>query len=385
MSNRRSAFAAATAALIPVFLLVACGGEPDADHEVRPVRVERVAARDTETVATYSGEVRARVEVPLAFRVAGKISERLVDVGATVKAGQALARLDPQDLNLSTQSLEAQRAAAQADLDFTRAEHERFKELLERKLVSATDYQQRLNQYNTAKARFDSVQAQFQQGQNQSRYATLTADRNGVITAVAAEAGQVVAAGQTVMQLAVPTEKEVTIAVPENRLRELQGVGEISIALWAQPDARYRGRLREVSPSSDPVTRTYAARITLLEADARAQLGMTANVTLARARDEAQITLPTTALLMNEMTNDASGATTKATVWVVDPQALTVALQPVQLGGFAHNRVVVLGGLAEGALVVTAGVNRLHAGQKVRLLETEPPAPDSPAATPPTK
>ncbi len=373
MFSPRTAFAA----LIPVVLLVACGGEPDADHEVRPVRVERVAARDMDTVATYSGEVRARVEVPLAFRVAGKVSERLVDVGATVKAGQALARLDPQDLNLSTQSLEAQRAAAQADLDFTRAEHERFKELLERKLVSATDYQQRLNQYNTAKARYDSVQAQFQQGQNQSRYATLTADRNGVITAVAAEAGQVVAAGQTVMQLAVPTEKEVTIAVPENRLRELQGVGAISIALWAQPDARYPGRLREVSPSSDPVTRTYAARITLLEADARAQLGMTANVTLARARDEAQITLPTTALLSSEQTG--------ASVWVVDPQALTVAQQPVTLGGFAHNRVVVLGGLAEGALVVTAGVNRLHAGQKVRLLETEPAAPDSPAATPPTK
>jgi multidrug efflux system membrane fusion protein len=376
MNSLRSASLAAFAVL-----LVACGGEPDTDHEVRPVRVERITARDTDTVATYSGEVRARVEVPLAFRVAGKVSERLVDVGATVKAGQALARLDPQDINLSTQSLEAQRAAAQADLDFTRAEHERFKELLERKLVSATDYQQRLNQYNTAKARYDSVQAQFQQGQNQSRYATLTADRNGVITAVAAEAGQVVAAGQTVMQLAVPTEKEVTIAVPETRLRELQGVGAISVALWAQPDARYKGRLREISPSSDPVTRTYAARITLLDADARAQLGMTANVTLARARDEALITLPTTAL----MTNDSNGAQTKASVWVVDPTALTVAAQAVQLGGFAHNRVVVTGGLAEGTLVVTAGVNRLHAGQKVRLMETEPAAPDSPAATPPTK
>jgi multidrug efflux system membrane fusion protein len=371
--------AAAVAAL--VVLLTACGGEPDPDHAVRPVRVERVAARDSDTVATYSGEVRARVEVPLAFRVAGKVSERLVDVGATVKAGQPLARLDPQDLNLSTQSLEAQRAAAQADLDFTRAEHARFKELLERKLVSATDYQQRLNQYNTAKARFDSVQAQYQQGQNQSRYATLTADRNGVITAVAAEAGQVVAAGQTVMQLAVPTEKEVTIAVPENRLHDLQGVGAITVALWAQPDARYRGRLREISPSSDPVTRTYAARVTLLDADARAQLGMTANVTLAREREAAQITLPTTAL----MTNDAASATTRASVWVVDPQTLTVAPQPITLGGFAHNRVVVTGGLAEGALVVTAGVNRLHAGQTVRLLETAPPAPDSPAATPPTK
>jgi RND family efflux transporter MFP subunit len=371
------------AALVAAFalLLAACGSEPDADHGVRPVRVERVAARDTDTVATYSGEVRARVEVPLAFRVPGKVSERLVDVGATVKAGQVLARLDPQDLNLSTQSLEAQRAAAQADLDFTRAEHERFKELLERKLVSATDYQQRLNQYNTAKARFDSVQAQFQQTQNQSRYATLMADRNGVITAVAAEAGQVVAAGQTVFQLAVPTEKEVTIAVPENSLSDLQGIGAITIALWAQPEVQYKGRLREVSPSSDPVTRTYAARITLLDADARAQLGMTANVTLARARDEAQITLPTTALMQNA----AADAKTRATVWVVDPQALTVALQPIALGGFAHNRVVVTGGLPEGALVVTAGVNRLHAGQKVRLLETAAPDPDSPAATPPTK
>jgi len=371
---------AATIAAL-VLLVAACGKEPDTDHEVRPVRVERITARDTDTVATYSGEVRARVEVPLAFRVAGKISERLVDVGASVKAGQALARLDPQDINLSTQSLEAQRAAAQADLDFTKAEHERFKELLERKLVSATDYQQRLNQYNTAKARFDSIQAQFQQGQNQSRYATLTADRNGVITAVAAEAGQVVAAGQTVMQLAVPTEKEVTIAVPENRLRELQGVGAISVALWAQPDARYKGRMREISPSSDPVTRTYAARITLLDADARAQLGMTANVTLARARDEALITLPTTAL----MTNDATGVQTKASVWVVDPKSLTVAPQAIALGGFAHNRVVVTGGLPEGALVVTAGVNRLHAGQKVRLMEAAAADPDSPAATPPTK
>jgi multidrug efflux system membrane fusion protein len=362
--------------------LAACGPEPDADHEVRPVRVERVAARDLGAVATYSGEIRARVEVPLAFRVAGKVAARMVDVGATVKAGQVLARLDPQDLNLSTQSLEAQRAAAQADLDFTKAEHERFKELLERKLVSHTDYQTRLNAFNTAKARYDSVQAQFQQGQNQSGYATLTADRNGVITSVAAEAGQVVAAGQTVFQLAVPTEKEVPIAVPENRLQDLQGIGAITISLWAQPDVRYKGRLREVSPASDPVTRTYAARITLLDADDRAQLGMTANVSLARASGaDLKITLPTTALL----TNDSSDAKTKATVWVVDPQLLTVAQQPVSLGGFAHNRVVVTGGLPEGALVVTAGVNRLHAGQKVKLLESAAPDPDSPAATPPTQ
>lgn len=372
--------AAAVAAL--VLLVAACGKEPDTDHEVRPVRVERVAARDTDTVATYSGEIRARVEVPLAFRVAGKVAARMVDVGATVKAGQVLARLDPQDLNLSTQSLEAQRAAAQADLDFTKAEHERFKELLERKLVSATDYQQRLNQYNTAKARYDSVQAQFQQGQNQSGYATLTADRNGVITSVAAEAGQVVAAGQTVFQLAVPTEKEVTIAVPENRLQDLQGIGAISVALWAQPDVRYKGRLREVSPASDPVTRTYAARITLLDADARAQLGMTGNVSLMRAGgDDLRITLPTTAF----MSDGAVSAQTKASVWVVDPNTLTVAQQAVTLGGFAHNRVIVTGGLPEGALVVTAGVNRLHAGQKVKLLETAAPDPDSPAATPPTK
>lgn len=372
---------AALAAL--VVLVAACGKEPDTDHEVRPVRVERVAARDLGAVATYSGEIRARVEVPLAFRVAGKVAARLVDVGATVKAGQVLARLDPQDLNLSTQSLEAQRAAAQADLDFTKAEHARFKELLERKLVSQTDYQTRLNAYNTAKARYDSVQAQYQQTQNQSGYATLTADRNGVITSVAAEAGQVVAAGQTVFQLAVPTEKEVPIAVPENRLDDLKGIGTISISLWAQPDVRYKGRLREVSPSSDPVTRTYAARITLLDADSRAQLGMTANVSLARAEGAAaaRITLPTTAL----MTNDAGGAQTKATVWVVDPKALTVAQQPITLGGFAHNRVVVTGGLADGALVVTAGVNRLHAGQKVKLLETAAADPDSPAATPPTK
>ena len=363
-------------------LLAACGGEPETDHEVRPVRVERVAARDIGAVATYSGEIRARVEVPLAFRVAGKVAARLVDVGATVKAGQVLARLDPQDLNLSTQSLEAQRAAAQADLDFAKAEHERFKTLLERRLVSQTDYQTRLNAFNTAKARYDQVQAQYQQTQNQSGYATLTADRNGVITAVAAEAGQVVAAGQTVFQLAVPTEKEVTIAVPENRLQDLQGLGAITIALWAQPDVRYKGRLREVSPASDPVTRTYAARITLVDADARAQLGMTANVSLARAGGEdLRITLPTTAF----MSTEAVSAQAKASVWVVDPQALTVSQQPVAIGGFAHNRVVVTSGLPEGALVVTAGVNRLHAGQKVKLLETAAPDPDSPAATPPTK
>jgi multidrug efflux system membrane fusion protein len=145
---------------------------------------------------------------------------------------------------------------------------------------------------------------------------------------------------------------------------------------------RYKGRLREVSPASDPVTRTYAARITLLDADARAQLGMTANVSLISAGGEdLRITLPTTAL----MANDAADAKTKAMVWIVDPNTLTVAQQPVMLGGFAHNRVVVTGGLAEGLLVVTAGVNRLHAGQKVKLLEAAAPDPDSPAATPPTK
>jgi multidrug efflux system membrane fusion protein len=324
-------------------------------QNVRPVRALKIESGTVKDVSVYSGEIRPRFETPMAFRVPGRIAQRHVDVGTAVKKGQLVATLDPTDYQLSVQSLNAQVASAEADFRFQTSELARGTELLKKGFISQTDYDRRRNIFEEAKAKLD-------QAQNQSEYTSLRALSDGVVTSVDAETGQVVTAGQTVMRIARLEEKEAVIHVPENRLADVRTASSLRVALWAEPGKSYRGRLREISPSADPVTRTYIGKVTILDPDQAVQIGMTASVTIDRdAGDRAQ-QLPLTALVERD---------NQTFVWVVDPATSTVALTPVKIGTFRGNWISVVDGLKDGELVVTAGVHKLFPHQQVTILKDE--------------
>jgi multidrug efflux system membrane fusion protein len=342
--------------------LIATAGACEKAQESAPlprlVNVVRVSMDISDGDVAYSGEVRARYETNLSFRVAGKIVARNVEVGSSARAGGVLARLDPEDQQLNTRSAQSQLEAAKSEFEQTKAELERYTDLLKKNFISQAEYDRRLNAFNVAKARLEQAQAQLSVTKNQAGYTALIADHAGVVTAILAEVGQVVTAGQTVMKLARTDEKEVVISIPENRLAGLTAVREITITLWADPSRIYRGKVREVSPSADPVTRTYAARISVLDADTSVSLGMTANVYLKELQGGQTMLLPATALFQDD---------NEAAVWVVDPATSQVKLVPVQVGEYMEDKVTILSGLNPGDIVVRAGVHKLFAGEKVRI------------------
>lgn len=357
------------ATLVLIAGLSACGKEAAKAPEARVVNVVRVHPGSGSSEVAYSGDVRARYETNLSFRVAGKIVARNVEVGTVVRSGDVLARLDPEDQKLNAQSAQSQLAATQSEYDQIKADLERYSDLYKKEFISKADYDRRLSAFNVAQARLAQAKAQLSVTQNQTGYTALAADHAGVITAIQAEVGQVVAPGQAVMKLARTDDKEVVISIPENRLAELNGSKEIAITLWANPAMKYRGKVREVSPSADPVTRTYAAKISVLNPDTTMKLGMTANVYLTGARRGVSAMLPATALFQDNG---------KAAVWLVDPAASTVKLVPVEVGEYIEDKIAITAGLKQGDVVIRAGVHKLFAGEKVRIAQ-DPSADKEPA------
>ncbi len=341
-----------------IAIAAACDKKQESAPQPRLVNVVRVSVDTADGDVAYSGETRARYETNLSFRVAGKIVARNVEIGSSVRAGAVLARLDPEDQQLITRSAQSQLEAAKSEFEQTKAELVRYSDLLKKNFISQAEYERRQNAFNVAKARLGQAQAQLSASKNQADYTALVADRAGVVTAILAEAGQVVAAGQTVIKLARTDEKEVVISIPENRLADLNAAREITITLWADPSKIYRGKLREVSPSADPVTRTYAAKISILDADSGVSLGMTANVYLKGLQRGVAMPLPATALFQDDG---------KAAVWVVDPATGKVQLVQVEVGEYVEDKVVIFSGLKPGDIVVRAGVHKLFAGEKVRI------------------
>lgn len=339
--------------LVALFLLGACGEKsPQADKiDTGPklVKAIKVGAGDTALEETYSGEVRARIETTPGFRVGGKLVERLVDVGARVRAGQPLARLDATDLELAVTQAEANRALAAAEL-------KRNRELQQKNFIS----QAALDAKETAAT---TAEAQVRLARNQAAYATLVADAPGVIAAVLAEPGQVVAAGQPVFRLAKDGEREVAIAIPESRLAGLQVGAEATVELWA--GKTYRGRVRELAPSADPATRTFAARVTILDATPEVALGMTATVRFARPA-AGRVTVPLAALLQDA--RDGS----RAAVWVIGPDG-TVSQRDVTVARYGDAGAELQGGLSPGETIVAAGAYLLTAGEKVRVAQAVTP------------
>jgi membrane fusion protein, multidrug efflux system len=348
--------AASVAALLA---LAGCGEKvPPADaSQAGPklVKALKVGAGDTAQSHRYSGEVRARYESTLGFRVGGKIVERRVDAGALVKAGQPLARLDPADAQLTAVQAEANRALAAAEL-------KRTQDLKSKNFIS----QAALDAKETAAK---AAEAQAGLAKNQAGYTTLTADAAGVIAAVLAEPGQVVAAGQGVFRLARDGEREVAIGIPESRIAGLKVGDAATVELWAGKS--YKGVLRELAPAADAASRTFAARISIVDADAAVALGMTATVSFAVTGEE-RIVVPLAALIQK---GDA------ASVWVIGKDG-AVAQRPVEVERFGDAGAVlsprdtfpgaagdIKAGLNPGELIVAAGAFRLTAGEKVRIAE----------------
>lgn len=347
---RRSLFLGA------VLLLGACGEKAAPPPEpLRPVLTTVIGAgTDKVGGVTYSGEVRSRYETPLAFRIPGKISARLVDAGALVKAGDVLARLDPADTALSAASANAQLELAEADL-------RRYRELRGKNFVS----QSALDAKETT---FKATRAQADLARNQSSYTVLRAEHAGVIALVAAEVGQVVAAGQMVMRVARTDALEVAVAIPEARMPEVRSQKDAEVSLWADDMASYPAALRELSSVADPATRTYAARVSILKPDARVLLGMTANVKFAQEKTDSGadsgLSVPLTAIFQQDG---------EPALWIVGADQ-TLSLRPVVVSSFGETAASLTSGVKAGERVVVAGVHKLSAGEKVKAVDQVPGA-----------
>ena len=335
-----------------LLLLTGCRGEEQAPP-AKPRVLVQPAIPAGASGAVFNGEIRARHEFDLAFRVGGKLVERLAEVGAEVKTGQTLARLDPSDLQHSVAAARAQQAAAESDLSTAQAERERYAGLLARKFVSQAAFEARDNASNAARARLEQARAQNQISSNQLDYGTLSSAFPAVVTAVLADAGQVVGAGQAVFRLARPEEKEVLIAVPEGRLGELKAARNLSVSLWADASAVVPGSVREIAPAADPATRTYAVRIRIENPPPEVRLGMTARVRLDEGKD-GPLLVPLPAV---------SDLGKGATVWVAADGKVEPRL--VQVLRFQENGALIGDGLRAGEMVVVAGSGKLVAGQAV--------------------
>jgi len=340
--------------------IAGCGAPPAPKDVVRPVQLAQVAIGPTGTAAVFAGEVKPRHEADLGFRIGGKVIARTVDIGARVKKGQVLARLDPADVALQAEAAKAQVAATETEFKFAQAEFQRYQNLFNEKFISASALDAKRNTLDANRAKYEQAKANLAVSQNQASYAALVANEDGVVTAVNAEPGQVVTAGQSVLRIAREDEREVAISVPENRIGEVKDARALVVALWAQPDRQYRGRVREVSPAVDPTTRTFAVRVTVEEADASVQWGMTANVGVVGAGVSNVALLPLTSIYHHEG---------RPAVWRYDPASGKVAIAPVQIGQYREDGVVITSGVRNGDWVVTAGVHKLIPGQVVRPYE----------------
>jgi RND family efflux transporter MFP subunit len=356
----------AAAALLLLPLLAACrleGPAAQADEPAppRPVQVAEVSFAATGFAAAYTGTVRARREVEVGFRTGGRIAERLVDVGESVSQGQVLARIDHADLALSLRAAEADLAGAEAQERQARNDAARSRSLLAAGHVAAAFDDQRQATARAAAERVASAQAGLALARNRLSYATLTAPADGVVTALLAEAGQVVPEGQPVLRLADPAERELLVRIPESALPALRGAGA-EVRFWARPEARLAATLRELAPQADGALRTYAARFTLADPPDWVALGMTGTVRLVRDA-EAVATLPLGAL------HDRGGG---AMVWRVSGDRVEAV--PVQVRVLGDQTVQVSGPLAPGERVVALGPQLLDPASRVRVVSTRLPA-----------
>ena len=355
-------------------VLAACSRPAPPEEPVRSVKLLTVGVGAMQSSLEYAGEVRARVESRLGFRVAGKIVQRQAELGQRVKAGQVLAQLDPKDYQLAAAAASAQVASATTQRDLAAADLKRFQSLRDQGFISGAEMERRSAQLKAAQATLDQARAQQSSQGNQAAYTQLLADAGGVVTGVDAEVGQVVAAGTPVVRLAQDGPRDVVFAVPEDRVAAVRVGQPVTVRAWAS-DGQWHGSVREVAAAADPVTRTYAVKVAL--AGEAPPLGATVTVVPQQsgAQGAAVIKLPTSALRRE-------GAGTA--VWVFDEASSSVRSQPVQVAGADGNEAVIADGLTPGMRVVASGVHVLAPGQKISVYQSKTataPAKTAQAAT----
>jgi len=351
---------AGTVVLIATLALAACSKPAPPAEPIRAVKLLTVGESEFQSGYEFAGEVRARVESRLGFRVGGKIVRRQAELGQRVKAGQVLAQLDAQDYRLAADAARAQVAAAQTNRDLAAADFKRFAALKDQNFISGAELERRDTTLKAAQAQLDQAQAQLTSQGNQAGYATLVADVSGVITAIEAEPGQVVSAGTPVVRIAQDGPRDVVFSVPEDKVAAIRVGSAVGVRVWSANTA-LSGKVREVAASADPVTRTYPVKVAL-DAKEPPPLGATVYVapsSLGHAGAQV-IKLPTSALRQE-------GQSTA--VWVLDKATMTVRLQPVQIATADGNQAVIAGGLQPGMQVVSAGVHVLQPGQKVTVYQ----------------
>ena len=351
-------------ALLPLALVMAaCSpAEPESDTSPRPALVVQPGTGDA-LRDIYPGEVRARYEPELAFRIGGKISRRMVTVGDRVEAGQPLAELNAEDVRLELDAARARLASARSDQRLARSELERYRTLLERQVISQSQFDSVESRAEASDAQLEQARAQLKVAGNQADYAVLEAPESGVIAQRLAEAGQVVAAGQAVFVLAVDGDREVVIDLPEQDVKRFQVGDEVAIELWSRPGEPFPGRIRELAPAADPSSRTFEARVAFDNDTADAELGQSARVLVDHANGGADVlTVPLAAVTADQG---------ESFVWVVNPDDATLVKTPVRTGAYREDRVPVLEGLSADDWVVAAGTQVLREGQKVRPVDRQ--------------
>ena len=342
----------------PIFLLLAgCEKPAVSPPPPRPALVIEVGKIASNTATVLVGEVKSRYESNQGFRINGKIIERKVDVGAIVKKGQVLARLDSADTNLSASAATADVRVAEANRALAKSEVERQRQLVSKKFISQSVLDKYEAELKTADARVNQAKAQAAVSNNQSRYAALVADRDGVVTQIRAEPGQVVEVGETIAQVVDTSQIEVLVAVPESRVAKIKVGDAAKVKLWASqisnPDLTYSGKVREIAPAANSATRAFDVRVAFVDADETVKLGMTAGVRL-EGDEPASMIIPSNAL------TQVNG---KTSVWVIVNNV--AQSREVTAGQYTEEGVTITSGLQVGELVAIAGVHTLIKGQKV--------------------
>ncbi|MCO5063876.1 MAG: efflux RND transporter periplasmic adaptor subunit [Rhizobiaceae bacterium] len=339
-------------------VLSACSDEKkETAASPRLVRVVVIDENKGGQTVELAGTVESQVEVGLGFRIGGRVIERLVNVGDTVKAGQIIARLDASDEENGLRAAEAALTAAESQLSEARLTYDRQRRLYERQVVALAAVDRAEQALNSAQAHVDSAQAQARIVHRRLEDTVLYADSLGVVTAVGVEAGEVAAAGRPIVQIARDEGKDAVFNVPAATIANSPPDPEVLVALSMSPGVTAQGRIREVAPRADAATGTFQVRVGLIDPPAEMRLGSTVTGQ-AHFGGVGGIEIPASALTRTE------GA---PAVWVVDPATNKVALRKIDIADFSPASVLVSDGLEVGELVVTAGVQALRPGQEVRL------------------
>ncbi|WP_363317146.1 efflux RND transporter periplasmic adaptor subunit [Anaerovibrio sp.] len=347
--------------IIAVTVIAGCGNNKAEEQKPQLVKTLQAGDDNMNLEGTYTGSVKGRYETNMSFQVGGKILSRNVQLGDYVNAGDVLMTVDSRDVLQQSNQGDAQVVAAKAQLDLAQANLNRYKQLYAQEAVSAMVLDQYQTTYDSALAQYNQAVAGAQQGHNALGYTALVAPASGVISAINAEIGQVVGAGQTVLTFIQSQELEIEINIPENHLGDVEIGKSVQVSFWALKGVVVEGLIREIAPMADSASRTYKVRVTIPNPPKGMQLGMTASVKCRENGSTTGLVLPLSAIYQ---------IADNPQVWIVDRETNTVSLRNIKFENIGNNTVQVMG-LAKGDIVVTAGVHKLREGQKVRLAEDE--------------